>query len=62
MHIYLKHPINGTKVAISDMEADFDEQHGWTRYNLDTPPEQDAPVNALDIKRKYTRRAVAEGV
>jgi hypothetical protein len=35
--IYLAHPIHGTKVACSNMEADFDEQNGWERYNVDTP-------------------------
>lgn len=37
MHIYLSHPVHGTKVACSDMEAEFDEQNGWERYNVDTP-------------------------
>ena len=37
MHIYLIHPVHGTKVACSDMEAEFDEQNGWERYNVDTP-------------------------
>jgi hypothetical protein len=35
--IYLEHPQHGTKVANSDLEADFDEQNGWTRYTIDTP-------------------------
>jgi hypothetical protein len=55
MHIYLQHPIHGTKVAISDMEANADEERGWTRYNPGTPL---APVNELGAKRKYTRKAV----
>jgi hypothetical protein len=60
MHIYLKHPVHGTKVAISDAEAAYDEQNGWVRYN---PNETEVvSVNALEVKRKYTRRAVAEGV
>ena len=64
MHIYLKHPIHGTKVAISDVEADYDEQNGWTRYNVGTPSdaEEAAPVNTLGLKRKYTRKAETEGV
>ena len=37
MHIYLSHPVHGTKVACSDMEAEYDEQNGWERYNVDTP-------------------------
>ena len=31
--IYLKHPKHGVKVAHLEMEAEFDETHGWTRYN-----------------------------
>jgi len=30
--IYLKHPTHGHKVACSDIEADYDENHGWERY------------------------------
>lgn len=64
--IYLKHPIHGLKVAISDMEAAHDETHGWSRYTLDTlfPQEPPAPepapaampaaatANALDGRRR----------
>ena len=65
MHIYLKHPVFGPKVAISSMEAEYDEKNGWTRYNPEMPasaPEPEAEVNALEVKRKYTRKAIAEGV
>lgn len=57
MNIYLTHPVHGAKVAISDLEAENDEQCGWTRYNPDAP-EDAAPVNALGTKRKYTRKVV----
>ena len=40
MTIYLKHPIHGTKVASMDLEAENDEQNGWTRYTIDTPTEE----------------------
>ena len=63
MHIYLKHPTHGAKVAISDSEAEYDEKSGWTRYNPETPasaPEPEVAVNAL--KRKYTRKAETEEV
>jgi len=65
MHIYLKHPIFGPKIAISDLEAEYDEKNGWARYNPEMPasePEPEVAVNALEVKRKYTRKAVAEGV
>ena len=64
MHIYLKHSTHGTKVAISDLEAEADEKNDWVRYNPDTPSdfEEAAPVNTLGLKRKYTRKAETEGV
>ena len=37
--IYMVHPVHGAKVAISEHEADYDEMHGWMRYNPDTPDE-----------------------
>jgi len=60
MNIYLKHPIHGHKVATMELEAEHDEQHGWTRYTLDTPEVSEAaPVNALEVKRR--RRTEPEG-
>ena len=61
MHIYLKHPVHGTKVAISELEAAHDEQNGWSQYNP-IAPAPEVVENALEVKRKYARRAVAEGV
>lgn len=60
MTIYLRHPVHGTKVATMAMEAEFDEQNGWERYNLDTPsaPEEAAPANELDVKRRRGRPPV----
>ena len=52
MHIYLKHPIHGSKVAISDLEAQADVKNGWEVYNLDAPAEEVAPVNELKRRRK----------
>lgn len=57
--IYMKHPIHGAKVATMELEALADEENGWVRYTLDTPPEKvegAAPVNVLEVKR---RRKVA---
>jgi len=56
MHIYLKHPVHGRKVAISDVEADYDELSGWVRYDPHevVKPEPDVPaflVNNLQPKR-----------
>jgi hypothetical protein len=52
MHIYLKHPVHGSKVAISDMEVEADVQNGWEVYNLDAPVVEAAPVNELKRRRK----------
>ena len=60
MTIYLRHAVHGTKVANMDLEAEFDEQNGWERYNPDTPsaPEAAAPVNELEPKRRRSRSPV----
>ena len=31
--IYLRHPVHGAKVATMDMEATYDEGHGWERFD-----------------------------
>ena len=62
--IYMSHFLHGTKVATMEQEAVYDESKGWVRYTPDTPPVEDvaAPVNQLEIKRKYTRRLPSEVV
>jgi len=67
MNIYLKHPVHGRKIATMEQEAEADEKNGWSRYNPDMPapvsePELEPEVNALGIKRKYTRKAVTEEI
>lgn len=60
MTIYLRHAVHGTKVATMAMEAEYDEQNGWERYNPDTPsaPEEAAPANELEVKRRRGRPPV----
>jgi len=60
MNITLTHPVHGAKIATMDLEAEMDERNGWTRYNPDTPsePEEAAPVNVLEVKRR--RKTTAE--
>jgi hypothetical protein len=60
MNVTLVHPIHGAKVATMELEAEMDERNGWTRYNPDTPSEPDeaAPVNVLEVKRR--RKTTAE--
>ena len=64
--IYMVHPVHGAKVAISEHEADYDEMHGWMRYDPTTPDEADddedeAPVNEMaEPKRRGRRRAAQE--
>ena len=62
MHIYLRHPVHGTKVAIAHAEAEMDEQNGWEVYDpFSDDDEYCDPIieNALREKRKYTRRVRA---
>lgn len=71
MHIYLKHPTHGTKVAISDGEAAYDEGFGWVQYDpcasqteqepvqTEEDPAQEMPdflTNNLKTKRKNQRK------
>jgi hypothetical protein len=57
------HPVHGRKVATMELEAEYDEKNGWSRYNPDTPALVSEPdTNALNIKRKYTRKAVTEEI
>jgi hypothetical protein len=66
--IYLKHPVHGHKVACSDMEADYDETHGWERYTVSAPlaeidveetvEEEAAPVNTLEVKTRRRKTTV----
>ena len=58
--IYLKHPRHGTKVAVSELEAQFDESHGWDRYTLGEAPESE-PVNELRVQRGRPRRELRNG-
>lgn len=45
-NIFLRHPRHGTKIAISQMEAWEDMNHGWEEYDPDDIDDEDAP--ALD--------------
>jgi hypothetical protein len=58
--IYLTHPNHGAKVATMELEAEADEQNGWTRYNPDTPSVPEAAANTLVVKRRTTRKVEAE--
>ena len=63
--IYLEHPVHGTKVATLDMEADFDEQNGWTRYNPDTPSTVEEVASDADVApvvRRGRRKKTEESV
>jgi len=69
--IYLRHPLHGAKVAISDMEAENDFQNGWEEFDpaepvtdsapaadvvADEPEPQEAPVvNELQPRRRGRR-------
>lgn len=55
--IYLRHPIHGAKVACLDIEADFDEQNGWERFDP-TEPEIEYDTNTL---ARRGRRKKTEG-
>lgn len=69
--IYLRHPLHGAKVAISNMEAENDLQNGWEEFDPaepvtdpapqaevvvdDTPPVEAPVVNELQPRRRGRR-------
>ncbi len=48
--IYLSHPVHGRKVAVLELEAEYDEKNGWTRYTLD-----ESVVDESKVKRRRGR-------
>ena len=68
--IYLTHPIHGAKVATMELEAEYDEQNGWVRYNPnESEPEPEIPaflqateepVNELAVPKKGRPRKIKE--
>jgi len=56
--IYLKHPKHGAKVAISEQEAQQDEQCGWSRFDVDDPDGAE-PANALEPRRRRRQTETA---
>jgi hypothetical protein len=61
MNIYLRHPVHGLKIAISDVEAAMDHEHGWEEYDplepAAQPEEPAASPEPNQLKRR--RKAVA---
>ena len=46
--IYLMHPKHGVKVATMEAEAQYDEMHGWRRFELDDLFEPDEVLSETD--------------
>jgi hypothetical protein len=66
--IYLEHPDHGKKIATMEIEAENDEQNGWTRYTIDTPTESvevveeqatEPTVEVVNTLKPKTRRKSA---
>ena len=58
--IHLRHPRHGEKIAIAEMEAEYDEQNGWQRYTPGEP--EDEPVVAVNHMLGRRRRKEPEHV
>jgi hypothetical protein len=59
MHIYLKHPRHGTKVAVAEAEAVYDEKSGWVRFDpTAAPPPPPGGDNEMNPRRR--RRDVTQ--
>lgn len=63
--IYLSHPKHGVKIATMEMEAQYDETHGWTRFDPDEDEELLEPMveaNVLSEPRRRGRPRVTQDV
>lgn len=55
--IYLKHPRHGAKIATLELEAEYDEQNGWTRYTPGQEPDEAVESAAVnELARRGRRR------
>jgi len=54
MPIYLRHPTHGTKVASIEMEAQYDEQNGWSRFDPaeETVTEEETVVEETPVEEQ----------
>lgn len=59
MPIYLRHPTHGTKVASIEMEAQYDEQNGWSRFDPAEETVEDPAENAI-VKTRKRRTTTTE--
>jgi hypothetical protein len=63
MHIYLKHPRHGTKVAIAEAEAVADEKTGWVRFDPGlVPPPAPGGDNEMNPRRRRREPAQEPGL
>jgi hypothetical protein len=66
--IYLRHPKHGVKIATMEMEAQYDEQHGWVRFDpvgiVDDPdiPVIEDPSPAVDEPEPLPEPLVEDNV
>ena len=60
MNIYLRHPVHGLKIAISDLEAAMDAEHGWEEYDpLEPAAQKDEPAASPEPNQLKRRRKAA---
>lgn len=64
MVIYLKHPIHGTKVAISEVEAEYDMENGWEKFTHEEKIAQpiaissaESEISVKDVKPRRRRKS-----
>jgi hypothetical protein len=61
--IYMRHPVHGTKVAVMEAEAIYDEKNGWSRYTPGEIPISAASESVNELApRRRGRRPLNEGM
>ena len=56
MHIYLRHPVHGHKVAIAEEEAVGDEENGWERFDPEEVTDASVSDNVLSRRRRRSSK------
>ena len=55
--IYLMHPKHGVKVATMEAEAQYDETHGWRRFELEDLQDDDAILPDAEVEANVMAEA-----
>lgn len=60
VQIYLAHPKHGVKIATMELEAQYDEMNGWSRFDPDEPLNEPQENVMVEPRRRGRPRATQD--